>query len=47
MGTVLQILATGNPRADHHVRPKQFFGVAVRKNCKGRAHFDAGEFLTD
>jgi hydrogenase small subunit len=48
VGTVLYLLATGKiPPLDEIGRPKMYFGMNVHDNCRRRAHFDEGEFLTD
>jgi hydrogenase small subunit len=49
VGTLLYVLVTGNiPELDSKGRPAMYFGeVAMHDNCRRRAHFDAGEFLSD
>ncbi len=48
VGTVLYFLATGQvPELDEEGRPKAYFGMNIHENCRRRAHFENGEFLTD
>ncbi|MEW6161780.1 MAG: hydrogenase small subunit [Nitrospirota bacterium] len=47
-GTVLYFLTTGKaPELDKIGRPVMYFRESVHDNCRRRAHFDAGRFLTD
>jgi hydrogenase small subunit len=50
VGTILYVLVTGKlPELDAKGRPAMYFGDKrlLHDNCRRRAHFDAGEFLTD
>jgi hydrogenase small subunit len=50
VGTILYVLTTGKlPELDSKGRPAMYFGDKrlIHDNCRRRAHFDAGEFLTD
>jgi len=49
VGTILYVLVTGKlPQLDSKGRPAMYFGeVSMHDNCRRRAHFDAGEFITD
>jgi hydrogenase small subunit len=50
VGTILYVLVTGKiPELDSKGRPAMYFGDKrlIHDNCRRRAHFDAGEFLTD
>ncbi|MCS7281142.1 MAG: hydrogenase small subunit [Desulfobacterota bacterium] len=48
LGTVVYFLTTGKvPELDEIGRPKIYFGQSIHDNCRRRAHFDAGRFLTD
>ena len=48
MGTVVYYLVTKQaPLLDQLGRPKMYFGTSVHDNCRRRAHFDAGNYLTD
>jgi len=47
-GTVLYFLTTGKvPELDTIGRPTMYFREVIHDNCRRRAHFDAGQFLTD
>jgi hydrogenase small subunit len=47
-GTIMYYLVTKKvPELDKHNRPLMYFGAYIHDNCRRRAHFDAGEFLTD
>jgi hydrogenase small subunit len=47
-GTLLYFLTTGKvPELDSIGRPKMYFRELIHDNCRRRAHFDAGQFLTD
>jgi hydrogenase small subunit len=47
-GTILYFLATGKvPELDKIGRPVMYYRELIHDNCRRRAHFDAGEFLTD
>lgn len=50
VGTILYVLTTGKiPELDLKGRPAMYFGDKrlLHDNCRRRAYFDAGEFLTD
>ena len=50
VGTILYLLVTGkSPELDSKGRPAMYFGdkMLLHDNCRRRAHFDAGEFLTN
>ena len=48
VGTVIYFLVTHKaPVLDKLGRPLMYYGVLVHDNCRRRAHFDEGEFLTD
>jgi len=47
-GTILYFLTTGKlPELDKIGRPVMYYRELIHDNCRRRAHFDAGEFLTD
>ena len=47
-GTIMYYLITRKaPALDKYNRPLLYFGTYIHDNCRRRAHFDAGEFLTD
>jgi hydrogenase small subunit len=47
-GTIMYYLLTRKaPPLDKHKRPLMYFGQYIHDNCRRRAHFDSGEFLTD
>ncbi len=47
-GTVLYYLTTGKvPELDKIGRPVMYYSDVIHDNCRRRAHFDAGQFLTD
>jgi hydrogenase small subunit len=47
-GSLLYYLITGKaPELDSIGRPKMYFRETIHDNCRRRAHFDAGRFLTD
>ncbi|MFA6055000.1 MAG: hydrogenase small subunit [Thermodesulfovibrionales bacterium] len=48
IGTILYFLTTGKvPELDGIGRPKMYFRDTIHDNCRRRAHFDAGRFLSD
>lgn len=47
-GALLYLLITGKaPELDSLGRPKMYFKDTIHDNCRRRAHFDAGRFLSD
>lgn len=47
-GTILYFLTTGKvPELDKIGRPVMYYRELIHDNCRRRAHFDAGQFLTD
>jgi len=48
VGTILYFLTTGKaPELDKIGRPVMYYRELIHDNCRRRAHFDAGRFLTD
>ena len=48
VGTILYFLTTGKvPELDKIGRPVMYYRDLIHDNCRRRAHFDAGRFLTD
>ena len=47
-GSILYFLVTGKvPPLDDKGRPVMYYSQSIHDNCRRRAHFDAGEFLSD
>jgi quinone-reactive Ni/Fe-hydrogenase small subunit len=47
VGTLLHYTLTGTvPELDGLLRPKFAFGLRIHDNCERRAHFDAGEYVS-
>jgi hydrogenase small subunit len=48
VGTIIYFLVTHkSPPLDKLGRPLMYYGMSVHDNCRRRAHFDDGEFLSD
>jgi len=48
VATVLYYLTENKlPPRDRYLRPTAFYGMLLHDNCPRRAHYDAGEFLSD
>ena len=48
VGTIVYFLLVNDiPKLDHFGRPSMYFGKNIHDNCRRRAHFDAGNYLTD